>query len=316
MNRLRVALILDRRIPVEKYGGTERQVIWLARELTRQGHAVTLIVRPGSFVAGVRMQFANSTEEAFARVPDDIDIVNSHSGAAPDDFTRPCLCTAHGNGRPPKGGNWSFVSGDHARRHGRETFVYNGLPVDEHYFSADKSDRLLFFSRINRPGKNVTRALSLARAYDIKLDLAGGSRWELLTRSQVRREGAFFLSMDRRFRFHGEVGGWPKAKLFADAKALLFPIRWEEPFGLVVVESLLAGTPVIVSPCGSMPELVDADIGFLCETDDDFAAAFDAVSGIPPHRCREYAAEHFSIARTTGQYVELYRRILDGETLP
>jgi glycosyltransferase involved in cell wall biosynthesis len=316
MDRLRVALMIDRRVPVELYGGTERAVVWLAQELTRQGHAVTLITSPGSFVPGARMIFAKSGDEAFARVPDDVDIVNSFSWRPPAGFKRPCLSTTQGNGTPPRGGNWSFVSRDHARRHGRETFVYNGLPADEHYFSDEKSDRFLFFSRINRAGKNVTRALNLAKTNDLELDLAGGGRWELLTRSQVRKDGAFFLGLDRRFHFYGMVGGWKKAKLFADAKALLFPIRWEEPFGIVVVEALLAGTTVIACPRGSMPELIRPDIGFLCDTDDEFAAAFENVASIPPHRCREYAAEHFSITKTTGQYVELYRRILDGETLP
>jgi len=316
MNKLRIALITGARVPVEKYGGTEREVVWLARELTRQGHAITLIAQPGSFVPGVRMVFARSFREVRAGVPDDIDIVHSHSGRLPEDFKRPWLCTIHGNGASPGNGNWNFVSRDHAQRHGRETFVYNGLPVDEHYFSADKSSRYLFFARINRAGKNVTRTLKLARANNLELDLAGGSRWELLTRSQVRKERAFFSSFDRRFRFHGKVGGWTKAKLFADARALLFPIRWEEPFGLVVIEALLAGTPVIASPWGAMPELVHPDIGFLCEADEEFAAAFKSVGSIPPQRCRDYAAEHFSIEKTASRYVELYRRILDGEVLP
>lgn len=316
MNKLRIALVYGSRVPVEKYGGVQREVVWLAQELTRQGHAVTLIARPGSFVPGVRMMFATSRNEAFSQVPGDIDIVHSHNGRAPEGFARPSLSTTHGNGDPPVGGSWSFLSRDHAQRHGRKTFVYYGVPVEDHYYSDQKSGRYLFFSRINRPGKNVTRALKLARANDLKLDLAGGARWELLTRSRVRAEGAFFLSLDRRFRFHGMVGGWTKAKLFAEARALLFPIRWEEPFGLVVPEALLAGTPVIASPRGSMPELIHPDIGFLCDSDDDFAAAFENVASIPPHRCRDYVAEHFSLAKAASNYVELYRRILDGETLP
>lgn len=316
MDKLRIALLIDRRIPVEKYGGTQRQVVWLAQELTRQGHAVTLIARPGSYVPGVRMAFASSHADGFAQVPPDTDIVNSHGGPPPANFNGPWLATAHGNGAPPRGGNWSYVSRDHARRHGRETFVYNGIPLDEHYFCDQKSNRYLFFSRINRAGKNVTRALKLAIANDLQLDLAGGSHWELLTRSQVRKEGAFFTGFDQRFRFHGKIGGWKKARLFAEARGLLFPIRWEEPFGMVVTEALVAGTPVIASPRGSMPELIDPDIGFLCETDEEFAVAFENVGTIPPQRCRDYAAEHFSIVKTTKQYVELYRRILDGETLP
>jgi len=314
---LRIALVIPARVPVDKYGGTQRDVVWLARELTRQGHTVTLLAEPGSYVAGVRMIFIPRGKSAADVLPSDIDIANFHQNEAPLHSPVPSLLSAHGNlGNPSEGWNWSFVSANHAARHGRKTFVYNGMPADEHYFSDSKSKRLLFFARINRRGKNVTRAMKLAKSFDYGLDLAGGARWELLTRSHVRKEGAFSISLDPRFKFHGMVGGWKKAELFANARALLFPIRWEEPFGLVIVESLLAGTPVIASPLGSMHELVHPDIGFLCETDAEFGAAFESAGSIPPRRCRDYAAEHFAIEKTTRQYVELYRRILDRETLP
>ncbi len=316
MKKLRVALVVAARVPVEKYGGTERQVVWLARELMRRNHAVTLVVSPGSHVAGARMIDAQTTQEAFDRIPADVDIVNSFDSEPPAEFDRPCLVTHQGNTEKPIGRNRNFVSRNHAERHGRETFAYNGLPTDEHYYQDRKNGRYLFFSRINRPGKNVTRAMQLAVANDLQMDIAGGARWELLTRSVVRKERAFFTSLDKRFAIHGMVGGWTKAKLFAEAKALLFPIRWEEPFGIVVPEALLAGTPVIATPRGSMPELLHPDIGFQCESDEDFAAAFDAVGDIPPARCREYAAENFSIEKSTDTYLDLYQRILDGETLP
>jgi glycosyltransferase involved in cell wall biosynthesis len=309
-------LLVAGRVPAAKYGGTERVVPWLARELARQGHAVTVIASRGSFVAGARMIFAGTREEALARVPGDVDLVHFHSWFDPA-FRLPSLNTLHGNAPGPVGpGNWSFLSRNHAERHGRKTFVYNGLPVEEHYFSSVKSRRYLFLAGIARAGKNVTGAIKLARDFDLELDIAGGSRWKLLTRSAVRKEGAFFLSLDRRFRFHGMVGGWEKARLFAEARAFLYPIRWEEPFGLVIVESLLAGTPVIATPRGAMPELVHPEIGFLASSEEEFAAAFASLGAISPHRCREYAAENFSIERTAGQYLELYRRILDGETLP
>ncbi len=316
MKKLHVALVTAARLPVEKYGGTERQAVWLARELLQRGHNVTLVASPGSFVPGAGMVFADTPEAAFQQIPANADIVNTFDVEPTSGFEKPCLITHHGNGDKPAGGNRSFVSRNHAERHGRKTFAYNGLPVDEHYFSDAKNGRYLFCSRINRPGKNLTRALQLAVDNDLHMDIAGGARWELLTRSQVRKEGAFFTSLDRRFAIHGMVGGWTKAKLFADAKALLFPIRWEEPFGIVVPEALLAGTPVIATPRGSMPELVHSDIGFLCETDEDFAAAFANVDAIPAARCREYAAEYFSIEKSADTYLELYQRILDGETLP
>jgi glycosyltransferase involved in cell wall biosynthesis len=311
---LRIALYTHSHVPAEKYGGTQRMVVWLARELTRQGHEVTLIAPTGSFVPGVRMVFLQRGKPLREHVPAGIQLVHSHYGGTFG--TVPTVFTIHGNlDGPPRPGNFIFISANHAARYERKTYVFNGMPVDEHYFSEAKSDRFLFFSRINRAVKNVSGAMRLAKKFNLQLDLAGGARWELLTRSVVRRERAFLASFDPRFQFHGMVGGWRKAVLFANARALLFPIRWEEPFGLVVVESLLAGSPVIATPRGSMPELVHPDVGFLCETDDEFGAAFEGVRSIPPKRCREYAAEHFAIEKTTRQYVELYRRVLDGETL-
>ncbi len=312
---LRIALLVAGRVPAAKYGGTERVVPWLARELLRQGHALTIIASPGSFVPGARMIFAKARADALAGVPGDVDLVHFHSWFD-SGFRLPSLNTLHGNLDGPVGpGNWTFVSRDHAERHGRRTFIYNGFPVEEHYFSAKKSDRYLFLAGIARAGKNVTRAIRLARQFDLDLDIAGGSRWKLLTRSAVRREGAFFLSLDRRFRFHGMVGGWEKARLFAESRAFLYPIRWPEPFGLVIVESLLAGTPVIATPFGAMAELVHPDVGFLANSDEEFATAFAEVGAISPRRCREYAAENFNIESTAAQYVELYRRVLDGDSL-
>jgi len=312
---LRIALVCENRLPVERYGGTERVVEWLARALLRLGHAVTLIAPPGSHIDGARSVAATSAEEAAARVPGDVDLVHAH-GWTNARFAQPTLWTLHGNAPGfPFEGNWNFISSDHARRHDRKTFVYNGIPPDEVYFQAIKGPRHLFLSRVNRAGKNITRAIDLARRFDFGLDIAGGHRWELLTRSQVRAEGAFRRSLAPGIRFHGMVGGWDKARLLAEARSLLFPIRWDEPFGLVVIEALLAGTPVIASPRGAMAELVGPEVGFLCETDAEFGRAFEAVGEIDPQRCRDFAAAHFSAAAMTDAYLTLYRRILDGETL-
>lgn len=264
---------------------------------------------------GARIVPAIDAASAAAAIPADIDIVHAH-GWVEASYGKPALKTLHGNA-PGYGfeGNWNFISADHAARHGRETFVYNGVPPEDAAFSATKSDRHLFLSRINRAGKNVTRAVDLARKFDLKLDLAGGSRIDLLTRSQVRREGVFFRTLDGRFRFHGLVGGSRKAELLASARSLLFPIRWDEPFGLVVVEALLAGTSVVATPRGAVPEIVNPEVGFLCETDAEFGEAFSAVADIRPALCREFAADQFSAARMAEGYLTLYRRILDGETL-
>jgi glycosyltransferase involved in cell wall biosynthesis len=311
-----ICLVYDGRIPVERYGGTQRVVHWLARDLLRMGHRVALAAHPGSYVAGARMLHGRGLGKLLSLVPAEADIVHLHDDRPVMDLDRPCLKTIHGNTAALDEHNACFVSRDHARRHGRETFVYNGVPADECYFSGEKSDRLLFFARINRPGKNITRALDLSRAHGVTLDVAGGNRLDLLRRSTVRREGAFRKSLAAGARFHGMVGGWEKARLLAHARALLFPIRWDEPFGLVVVEALLAGTPVITTDFGAMREIVHPDVGYICSTDAEFTAAISGVATMSAERCRAYAADLFTTSTTARGYLDLYERTISGERLP
>ena len=213
------------------------------------------------------------------------------------------------------GANWSFVSASHAALYGKKTFVFNGFPVDAYRLSARKSERLLFLAGIARPGKNLNRAVDLARKFDLALDIAGGSRWKLLTRSKTRRELVFFKTLHPRFRFHGIVDGNVKLRLLGEARAFLNPIRWEEPFGMAPVEAMLCGTPVLATPRGAMPEIISDEVGRLFETDAEFARALEDVSAISPEQCRAFAADRFSIRQTAEGCLQLYRRILDGEKL-
>lgn len=167
-----------------------------------------------------------------------------------------------------------------------------------------------------RPIKNLNRAVDLARRFDLELDIAGGSRWKLLTRSKVRKQGVFFKSLAPRFHFHGVVDGDAKLALLGEAMAFINPIDGPEAFGMAPVEAMLCGTPALATPCGAMPEIIDAETGRLFETDDEFATALEEVRTLSPVRCREVAAERFSIQKTAQGYLELYKRILDGETLP
>lgn len=213
-------------------------------------------------------------------------------------------------------GNWSFVSASHARNHGKQTFVYNGFPVDAYRVAKAKNDRMLFLAGIARASKNLNHAVDLARKYGFGLDIAGGSRWALLTRSQVRRDRVFFKSLSPRYRFHGVVDGERKLDLLGEAKAFLNPIAWEEPFGMAPVEAMLCGTPVLAAPRGAMPEIIAPETGRLFQTDEEFAAALEEVAALSPRLCREAAADRFSIQKTAQGYLELYQRVLDGESLP
>ncbi|MDG4885179.1 glycosyltransferase [Mesorhizobium sp. WSM4884] len=313
---MRITLVAERAIPCKGYGGTERQVDWLAKEFSRLGHKIVLIAGRGSSHPLCEVRQASSAAECRAAIPADADIV--HFNGWYTETSRPALYTLHGFDPkfPHKEQNWSFVSASHARNHGRETFVYNGFPVDAYRLSAAKTDRLLFLAGIARVGKNLNRAVDLAKTFDFQLDIAGGSRWQLLQRSRVRRQGVFFKSLGPRFRYHGTVDGDEKLRLLGEAKAFLNPIAWEEPFGMAPVEAMLCGTPVLTTPRGALPEIVDDATGRLFDTDAEFAQAFADIAALSPERCRESAADRFPIARTAKGYLDLYARILDGEKLP
>ncbi|MDX8516295.1 glycosyltransferase [Mesorhizobium captivum] len=313
---MRITLVAERTIPCKGYGGTERLVDWLAQEFSRRGHQVVLIAGRGSSHPLCEVRQASSAAECRAAIPADTDIV--HFNGWYTEASRPALSTMHGFAPefPKNGQNWNFVSASHARNHGRETFVYNGFPLDAYRLSAIKTSRLLFLAGIARAGKNLNRAVDLARSFDFQLDIAGGSRWQLLQRTKVRSQGVFFKSLGRRFQYHGTVDGDKKLRLLGEAKAFLNPIAWEEPFGMAPVEAMLCGTPVLTTPRGALPEIVDDATGRLFDSDAEFEQALAAIAALSPLRCRESAADRFPIAKTAEGYLDLYKRILDGESLP
>jgi len=103
--------------------------------------------------------------------------------------------------------------------------------------------------------------------------------------------------------------------LLAGARALLFPIRWEEPFGIVVAEALISGTPVITTPHGAMPELVTPDVGFLCRDEQELEEAIGRVATLSPAACRQRALEHFTSSVCAHKYVHYYQRLRAGGAL-
>jgi len=315
---VKITLVSGGRLPVVGYGGLERQVQWLAVELHRQGHQVTIVSDAVGPLGGIDMRAA-PRDKLREAIPADADIVNFHARwpREGEDFGKPFLNTAHNifSHVDPRKAPWSFVSAFHAKRQGGAHYVHNGFPLDGYPLCESKSDRLLFMAGVGRPGKNLTRAVALARKFDFPLDIAGGRRWGLLNRSKVRKELLFFKTLSSRYRFHGIVDGDRKAQLLGRAKAFLNPIRVEETFGMAPVEAMLCGTPVLATPLAAMPEIVTPETGFLFETDEQFAAAFDGLKDLQPRRIRESAADRFSIERTARGYLDLYKRLLDGDPL-
>jgi len=298
---MKIGLYFHRRLPVRGYGGTERVVMWLAGALARLGHRPVLLTPPGTD-PGVaeaaplprRAIRRAARDENFALdtcLPTGLDVLHFFSEVRAH-TALPRLTTIEGNGSPGSyGAEHVFVSGDHMRRMRGTRFVYNGIDPEEFDFRADKGDYLLFLARASRRVKGVDRAVRIARRTGQRLIIAGGRR--------------FFPSP--RIRSVGTVDGLRKRRLLSEARALLFPIRWEEPFGLSVTEALASGTPVLASRRGAMPEIVTPDVGFLCDSDDAFCRALGELDGIDPAACRARVERHFSARVMAEAYLALYQ---------
>jgi len=298
---LKVTLVHDALLPVGGYGGTERVVWWLAKGLVEAGAKVLLGCREGSacpFAEVVPLHFA---EPLFPQLPK-ADITHFFFPPA-DEPPFPHLVTVGGNAR---GGetflrNTVFVSRNHAERHGAKAFVYNGIDPDDYLYSEAKEPFLAFLAKAAWKVKNVRGAIRVARRSRTPLRILGGARpW---------------LPVWRGVRWEGVVGGEKKARLVSSARALLFPVRWHEPFGIAVAEALMSGTPVVGTPFGSLPELVPPFAGRLCGSEREMVDAVQAAPVYRPKDCRDWALEKFHYRVMTRAYLDLYERVLSGESL-
>lgn len=294
-----IAQIIKSRVPPVGYGGTERLICWLSRALLKLGHRVVLLAAPGSKLAGAELveipPRAGSPEEIRQLIPPEVEI--SHFFFPPEsEPSRPYLVTICGNMNPRERvlANTVFLTRDHARRHGSRHFVYCGLDQDDYEFRREKDDYFLFISKFLFR-KGLDTALELARDLDLELVAAGGWR----------------PSFRKKTRFAGDVGGEEKRKLLSGARAMIFPIRWPEPFGLVAIEALSSGTPVIATRVGSLPEIISPEAGFLCDTYEEFAGAIGRVGEIDPENCRKRVSQLFTSETMARNYLRYYERILE-----
>ncbi len=310
MSKLHVVLVYNGTIPVEKYGGTGRVVWYLGKELSALGHRVTFLTGSGShssFADVLEWQPGKSLEE---QVPSDADIVHTHFPVW-EEISKPLITTVHGNAGHQRAfhRNTVFLSRDHARRHGSSCFVYNGLGTDElgKPDLLNKRGYVHFLGKAAWRVKNLKGAMNIARKSGEQLHVLGGYRLNI--------KMGFRFTPDPRIRFDGMVGGERKNRLLNGSKALLFPVRWHEPFGLAVIESLYFGCPVFATPYGALPEIISPETGFLSASGDELAAALARVGDFDRKRCHEYVCDTFSIARMTKAFLDLYTRVLNGEEL-
>jgi glycosyltransferase involved in cell wall biosynthesis len=293
-------------LPAPRYGGTQRMVVWLARGLATAGHRVTLIAGHGSrvpeaTVISVAVDAARGPAfDIRPLLPPGLDILVTYAPlrVKPD---HPWLRVLPGNRKPgvKAAPNIIYLSRDHARRHGSETFVYNGLDPAEFQFRRDKDDYDLFLGRLHAT-KGYRWAVAGAKRLRRRLLLAGGWR----------------PSLSRYVKYVGSVGGTRKAELLAGAGALWMPALWDEPFGITLIEAMVSGTPVLGTRRGSLPEIVSPDVGALGDTLDELVELRGRLDAMAPEACRTHVERHFTHHVMAEGYLLMFRAYLATGVLP
>lgn len=326
-------------VPPKLYGGTERVVSYLTEELVRLGHQVTLFASGDSHTAARLISPCSRALRLDANRPDplalhvrmlgwvyqraaEFDVIHCHTdylGLPLANFTRtPTLLTLHGRldipGLAPLFSEYCNVPLISISDAQREPLVgaswlatiHHGLPRDLYRFEPNVGSYLLFLGRIS-PEKCPDAAIRIACRAGVplriaaKVDRADREYYETVVRPLLDHPLVEFL---------GEVDDHRKGDLLAGALALLFPIDWPEPFGLVMIEALACGTPVIARRRGSVPEVLRHGVtGFICETEDEMVEAVARAATIQRARCRKEFERRFTVEVMAQRYLESYRAL-------
>lgn len=309
---MKIAIVHNKRLPALKYGGTERVIWGLGKQLAQLGHEVTFVVPRDSTCQFAKI-VAIEEVDSIADLPK-VDILHLHCDIrGMNQLNVPYIFTLHGNSYDLNKHfpiNTVFVSHQHAQRFGSNSFVYNGLDW-ENYGKVDFRQPQQFFHFLGNAAwkiKNVRGAIDLVKPIpDEKLYVFGGHRLNL--------KMGFRWTLTRKARFFGMVDDVMKQRYLPQSKGLLFPVLWHEPFGLALIESLYYGSPVFGTPVGSLPEIVLPEFGFLSDSQSQLRQAMQNWQQYNRQACHQYALEYFNAKLMTQRYLEQYQRVLDGETL-
>lgn len=308
---MHIALVIESQIPVFAYGGTERVAWDLGKGLAEMGHQVTFLAGHGSSSCSfAKVIHIDKTRPVHEQVPKTVDLIHFHSILS-DECETPHLVTQHAhadlNAKLPL--NTVFVSQNHAFRHGSDQFVHNGLDWSSYRspsFKQKTAKRYHFLGKASWRVKNVKGAINIALRAGVELDVLGGTRFNL--KRGIR------LTFSPRIHFHGMVGGSQKFDLLNQSNGLIFPVRWNEPFGLAVIESMYFGCPVFATPYGALPEIVTPDCGLLSHSVSALVNGIQNAS-YTPQASHERARDCFNHLRMTSDYLTKYQFILGGQPL-
>lgn len=338
---MRIAQIapLQVSVPPAGYGGTERCIDYLTESLVKLGHDVTLFATGDSrtsakLVAGfpkainfdVRIEagaaYLNHIEAAYEQA-DQFDVIHSHVDyltlPASQTTKTPTVITLHGNVARPEfvpmlrryRDKTNFVAISQSQRSQMPDLnwvgtIHHAVDLNRFKFYPDHGDYLAFVGRFS-PEKCPDRAIEIAKRVGMRLIMAAKVDYQ---------DQEYFDTVVKPLLKHplieyvGTVGEEEKQELMGRALALVVPIDWPEPFGMVFIESLAVGTPVLTTPLGSVPELLEDGVtGFVRAKTEDLAACVEKVYDLSRERCRAYVRKKFDIMKMALEYVNAYARV-------
>ncbi|WP_120521021.1 glycosyltransferase family 4 protein [Arthrobacter celericrescens] len=342
---MRIGLIAPPWVPVPPtaYGGTEAVVHALATGLTAAGHSVVLaassdssspVERPGGFSPAMRSAMGQSMSElphvirAYEALAG-VDVIHDHTLTGPLYRHRPpgvpVVCTMHTVMTPELRSVYRMMARDTAlvaisRDQAAAApevpiarVIHHGVDPEDFPFGDGSGGYALFLGRMD-PTKGVVEAVMAARAAGIPLKIAAkmSARAEL---DYFRDVVEPLLGGDEEFLGEPDAAG--KLELLGGALALINPLQWDEPFGMVMIEALAAGTPVVAVPRGAAPEIVDDGVtGFLRNGTDELGLALRAAAGLDRRDCRAAVERRFSSELMARRHATLYAELLTGELRP
>jgi glycosyltransferase involved in cell wall biosynthesis len=330
-------------VPPKHYGGTERIVSYLTEELVRAGHDVTLFASGDSVTNARLIASCERSLRKNERCKDPVarevllvdhvieylnefDLIHFHTGYLHFPVCRylpvPHVTTLHGRLDLPdlvpvfdRFRNEPLISISNAQRQplpwaNWQATIYHGLPKDLFVFQPNQGDYLAFLGRIS-PEKRVDRAIEIAKRVSMPLKIA--AKVDRVDRRYFKRDIEPLLTQSH-VEWVGEISDQQKNEFLGKAYALLFPIDWPEPFGLVMIESMACGTPVVAYDCGSVPEVMEEGVtGFIVRDLDDAVKGVNRIRDLSRSRCREVFDKRFAAERMATDYVDVYQRLSDRD---
>lgn len=335
---------LTESVPPKAYGGTERIVCYLTNKLVEMGHEVSLFasgdsVTNAKLIAPTPLALRHNPDvvdplahvfymlEKVQQLKHEFDIIHYHVDYFHFPYSRrngmPHCTTMHGRLDIPdlqvlfrEFSEMPLISISNSQRKPLPfanfiQTIYHGIPTDLLNYRSKKGDYVAFIGRIS-PEKRLDRAIEIASKAGIPLKVAAKVDKADLAYYEAKIKP--LMQGNRQVEFIGEINDEMKNDFLGEARALLFPIDWPEPFGLVMIEAMACGTPVIAFNCGSVPEVIDeGKTGFIVNSTEEAVECLRNIDRIDRKLCRTIFEKRFSDTRMAGDYLDLYQQLTEAK---